>query len=141
MKKLLWLLGILGLCLCVVLANLYQTVGRGQMRLTLSKELSLYLVENGYVFPKSWNDFEEYYFVKKFGKSSDSKWNSVLNKKFTVPWGESLTNNNVLTSVWFKSIDRQRVAEDEAFTREVLFNVLSISTNTTVNEIIKGSLR
>jgi len=143
MKKVILILIIFGVGVLILpkfVSDTSQLV-RGQMRLNLSRELAQYLVDNDCRFPKSWNDYEEYHFVKRFGKANDSKSSSILNNKYLLPWGQSLTNNNVLSSVWFKSIDRKRVAEDKAFTREVLFDVLSISTNKALNETIINALR
>lgn len=136
-----WLIGV-GFSLYVIsqFVGVYQTVGRGQKRLTLARKIAQYLVENEYVFPDSWNDFEDYYYFKRYGKRSHSKHNSVLHKLFVLPWGESLTNHVVLTRCWFKSIDRERTAEDIAFTRVVLFDVLSLSTNSVVDNAINSAL-
>jgi len=118
--------------LCMRLPKYVQDITllvRGQMRLTLSRELAQYLVENDYSFPKNWEDFENHKRRSKLGTDSVVITNSVLRQKFSLPWGESLTNINVLSSVWFKSLDSQRPLEDAIFTRETLFNMWTISTN------------
>ena len=132
MKKVfLFLLVIGGLLILMDFISKISTNVRGQAWFHLSRNLAHYLVENDYRFPKSWDDYEEYYYVKKFGVASKSKRNSALNGKFVLPWGESLTNDVVLTSTWFKSIDRQYVFADadEDFCQMVLGEIFHVSTN------------
>jgi hypothetical protein len=132
-------------CICVLLCFVAMkitrdtsTLVRGQMRLSLARDLAQYLVENDYRFPKDWVDYENYLGRSRTNNMYKSSTYSALTKFFSLPWGESLTNDFVLSDVWFKSIDRQRPNEDKVFTREVLFNVWTVSTN---RVLVEGIIR
>jgi len=139
MKKV--FLFLLALLILMVLISIISTNNCGSERFHLSRNLAHYLVENDYRFPKSWDDYEEYYYVKKFGVPSKSKRNSELNGKYVLPWGESLTNDVVLTSTWFKSIDRQYADLDFTFCASVLGEIFNVSTNKVLKDNIVRAFR
>ena len=128
MKKLLFLIVvILGIKVAFVIASLV----RGAMLRTLSEQLAHFIVENDYRLPHNWVEYECYYFGKKgirYQPSANSS--SSLDKRFILPWGESVTNQVVLTNkCWFKSIDRENVKEDMGMTHLTMSYVRQFSTN------------
>jgi len=83
-------------------------------------------MNNNYCFPRSWDQMISVGEIHEFSDVDNLKYYAT---EFTLPWGVSITNTEVMTGAWFKSRDDGRVLEDVAYSRWVLSELAVKCTN------------
>ncbi len=134
MKKIIVVLVLLGIAYYTYhFVFTFPKMNRYQVRIKISRNIVCYLKDNGYRFPCNWADIVKIKGCNEFGGTDhlDSYTND-----FTLPWGVSVTNTEVLAGAWFKSLNKNRHDEDVIHSRLALCYMEQVCSN----EVMKISI-
>ncbi len=134
MKKIVVILVLLGIAYYTYhIVFTFPKMNRYQVRVKISRNITYYLKNNDYRFPYKWADIVKVKDCAEFGGTDHLE--SYTND-FTLPWGVSVTNTEVMAGAWFKSIKKNRRDEDVIHSRLALLYMEQKYSN----EVVKASI-
>jgi hypothetical protein len=139
MKKIIIILVLLGIAYYTYhFVFTFPKMNRYQVRVKISRNIACYLKDNNYRFPCDWS-----YIVKIKGCTEIGGIDNLesYTNDFTLPWGVSVTNTEVMAGAWFKTIKKNRHNEDIIHSRLALFHMDQICSNEVTRISIMKALK
>lgn len=138
MKKLFAICLIVGTAVFAYLTSIdFSKINRGQVRLKISRRVVCYLKKNNYCFPQGWDQMIG---VDESRELEGVDYLENYTNNYTLPWGKSITNSEVMAGAWFKSYNNERREEDFAYSRWILNELTVGCTNDTIISSIDKAL-